>query len=160
MLEYRFSKLQDVLEVNIGFTPKVLQLELPGNASAPALFPLLYLRAYACSPCIMPAIRHLAPYIRRNEHFRIVAHLSNRPFLEPLFGKDSYAENDDLIWHNGKLYEYGPVQYEAELLLVHHKYGITGVVPLDLLNDANLFESLRGKILASPAKSNEQVFIF
>ncbi|HSV88052.1 MAG TPA: hypothetical protein VLH61_05375 [Bacteroidales bacterium] len=152
MLLYRLSKMQEALEVNIGYTPKAMLLELPGNASAPELFPLLYLRAYACSPCIMPAIRHIAPYIRRYEHFRIIAHPSNRPFLVPLFGRAAYAGNGDLIWHNGKLYEYGPVQYEAELLFVHPKYGITGVLPLDLLNDANMFELVRGMLGRNPVQ--------
>jgi len=148
--KYQLEIMHEALELNIGKAPiptrqPTLSRQTSNYTSSGAgkagLISILYLKAYACSPCNMPVIEGLINMAAGSDHFQIASHNSNRHFLQPIIQHNDLAESERVNWLTGKLYDYHHPVYDAELLFVDAKGFILGVLPLELLKERVLFES-------------------
>jgi len=139
---YQLGILQEALDLNFGKAPVQISSHTPLPRSDTRLLAILYLKAHSCSPCNMPVINALIRSGAEKEHFKIVSHISNRHFLKPVIEKNGVSDSERVNWLTGKLYDYHHPVYDAELLFVDAKGFILGVLPLELLKERKLFETL------------------
>ena len=147
--KYQADILLEVLELNIGKAPIPTRQTTSSRQTSnhnsfgsgkAGLMSILYLKAYACSPCNMPVIEGIINAAAGNSIFQIASHASNRHFLQPVLQKNGMEDSERVNWLSGKLYDYQQPVYDAELLFVDAKGFILGVLPLELLKERALFE--------------------
>lgn len=137
MADYRQDILQEAFIINFKLEPEPLLEVIPEAGENRKNLVLLYLKAHACSPCNMPAIKALIHHIGKAENFFILSHPSNRFFLSQLENEPGYIDN--VVWVNEKLYASINDSFDAELLFVNKHKLITGRLPLEYLKEEQLF---------------------
>ncbi len=161
--KYQLEIMQEALALNIGKAPVPTRLttqsRLTSNHTSPGSgntgqMAILYLKAYACSPCNMPVIEGIIKMGAGSGHFQVASHNSNRHFLQPVIQKNGLADTERIQWLSDKLYDYHQPVYDAELLFIDPGGFILGVLPLELLKERTLFESWLAH-LGSPYSSDD-----
>jgi hypothetical protein len=143
MLQYRQSILQDAFAINLINEPITIYQNIPAVPKDGDGGFILYLKAHACSPCIMGVIRSILKRFSENEQFRIVSHPSNRHFLMQAL----HDEEAKVIWLNDGLYTEDHAVYDAELLFINANGFVVGRLPLELLKEEELFEPVMAGLL-------------
>ena len=147
--KYQLEILQEALVLNLGKAPVPTRLTTPSRLTSKhtsfdsgdaSLQNVLYLKAYACSPCNMPVIEGIINAAAGNSIFQVASNTSNRHFLQPVLQKNGMEDSERVNWLSCKLYDYQQPVYDAELLFVDAKGFILGVLPLELLKERALFE--------------------
>jgi len=142
LLSYQLDVLQEAFTLNFGLLPEPLLMPEVMNTPARRPMAVLYLKAHACSPCNMPVIRRLIEQGWQHHGFRIVSHATNRHFLMQALSDDALNNPKKVTWLNHPLYANETTQYDAELLLVASTSLISGLLPLELIKEDDLFSGL------------------
>ncbi len=139
MLNYQLDVLQEAFALNFGLAHEPLLMPDVLNAPAGRPMALLYLKDHACSPCNMPVIQRLVDQGWQQNGFRIVSHLSNRYFLMQALGDEELDDQGKVSWVDHPIYAKETTQYDAELLLIDNQGLITGLLPLELMKEGDVF---------------------
>ena len=139
LLSYQLANLQEAFALNFGLAHEPLLMPDVLNAPAGRPMALLYLKAHACSPCNMPVIQRLVDQGWQQNGFRIVSHLSNRYFLMQALGDEELDDQGKVSWVDHPIYAKETTQYDAELLLIDNQGLITGLLPLELMKEGDVF---------------------
>lgn len=142
-LEFSYTKLQKVFNINLKTMPLPLGLNIETNTTN-KLQLILYLKPHACTPCNMAVIQNLINHLKNETGFRIYSHASNRYFIS-LLELDGQTI-DKVEWIDEKLYDYANAGFDAELLLIMEQNLIVGVIPVELLKDDLLFENVTNEV--------------
>jgi hypothetical protein len=146
-LQYRQKIMQEAFFLNLINEPVALSQGIAGLKKDKEQSFILYLKANACSPCNIGVIRSIAQRHAENKKFLIASHTSNRHFLLQALHDEQIDENKKVIWLTDKLYSEDRAVYDAELLFINPKGFISGILPLELLKEAELFEPLLAKLM-------------
>jgi hypothetical protein len=146
MMQYRQKIMQEAFILNLINEPVALSQDIAGLKKEKEQF-ILYLKPNACSPCNIGVIRSIAKRHAENEKFFIASHTSNRHFLLQALHDEQIDENEKVIWLTDKLYSEDRAVYDAELLFINPKGFISGILPLELLKEAELFEPLLARLM-------------
>ena len=139
LLSYQLANLQEAFALNFGLAHEPLLMPDVLNAPAGRPMALLYLKAHACSPCNMPVIHRLIEQGWKQNGFRIVSHPSNRYFLMQSLRDEELDDQGKVIWVDHPIYAKETTQYDAELLLIDNQGLITGLLPLELMKEGDVF---------------------
>lgn len=142
LLSYQLKTLQEAFSINFGLTPEPVLIPEVLSKSARGQRVVLYLKAHACSPCVMPVIHRLIDLGWHQDVFRIVSHESNKHFLGQALSDADLNNPQKVIWANDPLYPNQTTRYDGEFLLIDSKGLITGRLPLELMKEETLFAGL------------------
>jgi hypothetical protein len=148
ILKYQLGIFNEVLELNLSKQQPVNIFALPDLfINSPEIKLLMYLKANSCSDCNISTVSNIVEKLSSNDNFALISHTSNKYFIEDLLKKEILKDKELIHYVEDKfIQEHNPV-YDAEILIIDRNYSILGRLPLELLKEFELFESLFEKIL-------------
>jgi Fe-S cluster biogenesis protein NfuA len=142
MFKYHHELITEVLEINIKNHPSINSGKISLNNEDNDQTIILYLKANSCTSCNISTVSAMIENFSNNKNFAIVSHTTNKAFIQSFASKEiepvHYVE-DKFIQENNPI-------YDAEILIIDRNYSILGRLPLELLKEFELFESLFEKI--------------
>ncbi|MBS4012810.1 MAG: hypothetical protein KGZ97_03480 [Bacteroidetes bacterium] len=156
VLTHKLDFLNDLLALNFQKHPTL------NNTPLSLLFSnlnevnfTLYLKAYSCSDCNISTISTLIEKLSIYDNFTLISHTSNKYFIEELLSKETIKEIAMVHYIEDKFIRENNPIYDAEILIIDSKLDILGRLPLELLKEFELFESLFEKIVAINSQKQE-----